>query len=632
MNNRYIQVFHIIVIALSILCYYQKSNAQTIIQAGEIAGEWTKIGSPYLITGDINISAGKTLNIEAGVTVKFKGLYVLNVQGSLNAIGTATDSIYFTISDSSGYRNDLNIGWNGIHFDPRPVRWDTVRNNQLLHIKNYNSDSYLPDQNKTNENYMLSLSMEGPDLVNDENFPRASIKTKQISKLTFCRFEFATYSKKARPYLFGGIVYIYRYPNLVISNSVFENNRSYAGGAVYCKEATPVIKDNTFRNCTAISSGGAMVFIHSGPILMGNQITNNASGHNGGAVLFYESCPYVLGNIVLNNKARNFGGGFYIEKSTEKVISQGDYTMSDNTKSSRNLSVLVENVDKNTAKNAGNSNGRFHNNLICSNNAREGGGVGIYAAAPELVNNTICDNTADNTGGGFYCFYSTPSLVNTIIYGNGSRQGKGEQMYAVGKNTFLLSYCNLEAGITGIGKDSTCKLSLDYSNIQSNVPLFKDPTHFDYSLQTQSPCINAGYSDTDSLHLASFDLKKQDRIIDNYIDLGAIEYSDSENKLKSANENYETQSEKITANKELVFNVFPNPSTGQFSIVICNNPYRLITVEIFSATGQKVFNQSLTTKENIQESVDLKGYSSGIYVIHLIADNKIICKDEIIIE
>lgn len=68
---------------------------QTIINAGNVTGKWTKSGSPYKVKGNILIPSNSTLRIEAGVIVEFKGYYTLEVEGNLIAIGSRTDSIKF---------------------------------------------------------------------------------------------------------------------------------------------------------------------------------------------------------------------------------------------------------------------------------------------------------------------------------------------------------------------------------------------------------------------------------------------------------------------------------------------------------------------------------------------------------
>jgi hypothetical protein len=70
-------------------------NAQTTIPGGYISGNWTKAKSPYLIQGNITIHTDSTLNIDPGVVINSQG-YNFIVNGYLEAVGTKTDSIFFT--------------------------------------------------------------------------------------------------------------------------------------------------------------------------------------------------------------------------------------------------------------------------------------------------------------------------------------------------------------------------------------------------------------------------------------------------------------------------------------------------------------------------------------------------------
>jgi len=73
-------------------------------------GTWIASASPYNVVGNITISAGQSLVIEAGVEVNFQGNYKIIVQGGLDAIGAEGNVIYFTTDNQA-------IGWGGIHFD-----------------------------------------------------------------------------------------------------------------------------------------------------------------------------------------------------------------------------------------------------------------------------------------------------------------------------------------------------------------------------------------------------------------------------------------------------------------------------------------------------------------------------------
>ena len=87
------------------------SFSQTDV-SGAISSDttWGTSGSPYTVTGNVLVSSGVTLTIEAGVTVKFNsGLYIKN-EGVISAVGTSDNKITFESSADSPAKSD----WEGI--------------------------------------------------------------------------------------------------------------------------------------------------------------------------------------------------------------------------------------------------------------------------------------------------------------------------------------------------------------------------------------------------------------------------------------------------------------------------------------------------------------------------------------
>ena len=79
--------FFLISIFISGLVAIEVSGTQT--------GIWSSDNNPYQIVGDITIPFGQSLEIQPGVIVEAMGNYRINAEGSIQAIGTAADSIYF---------------------------------------------------------------------------------------------------------------------------------------------------------------------------------------------------------------------------------------------------------------------------------------------------------------------------------------------------------------------------------------------------------------------------------------------------------------------------------------------------------------------------------------------------------
>jgi parallel beta-helix repeat protein len=72
---------------------------------------WTLVDSPFVVVNDLIVKAGYTLTIEPGVEVKFGGAFSLEVEGVLNAVGTAEDAIKFTSNK----------------YEPQLGDWGTIR-------------------------------------------------------------------------------------------------------------------------------------------------------------------------------------------------------------------------------------------------------------------------------------------------------------------------------------------------------------------------------------------------------------------------------------------------------------------------------------------------------------------------
>lgn len=88
----------------------------TWVASGNVSGVWNASGSPYMIhSGDITVATGQTLLINPGVKVYFAGQFKLVVNGLLQAIGTQSDSIWFTGS-SVNFPYDSPTRWRGLRF------------------------------------------------------------------------------------------------------------------------------------------------------------------------------------------------------------------------------------------------------------------------------------------------------------------------------------------------------------------------------------------------------------------------------------------------------------------------------------------------------------------------------------
>jgi hypothetical protein len=108
------------------------NGAALVTVAHEVSGSiaanttWTAAQSPYTVTGDVTVPAGKTLTLQAGVVVKFQHNTGLNVAGTLACQGTTGSKVVLTAfsddsyggdSDGDGGANPPSKGyWTGVTF------------------------------------------------------------------------------------------------------------------------------------------------------------------------------------------------------------------------------------------------------------------------------------------------------------------------------------------------------------------------------------------------------------------------------------------------------------------------------------------------------------------------------------
>ena len=97
----------VIVLLLTVSVATSQTNVSGIISQNT---NWTKSGSPYIVTNNLLVSMGVTLTVESGVTVKIKGGKTLQILGELNAIGTQNDSIIITDFDQTNPFKSLEFG------------------------------------------------------------------------------------------------------------------------------------------------------------------------------------------------------------------------------------------------------------------------------------------------------------------------------------------------------------------------------------------------------------------------------------------------------------------------------------------------------------------------------------------
>jgi hypothetical protein len=98
---------------LLVACVVGTGAAAAVTQIGSITYSidttWDTAGSPYVVSGTVDVAAGVTLTVQAGVVVKFSGTTAkISVSGALRAAGTVASPVVFTSYQDDSAAGDTN--------------------------------------------------------------------------------------------------------------------------------------------------------------------------------------------------------------------------------------------------------------------------------------------------------------------------------------------------------------------------------------------------------------------------------------------------------------------------------------------------------------------------------------------
>jgi len=566
MNKKLLQT----ILLLSIIISGSKSFANFILAGGNITTNTTWSADTVKVITNIRIKPGVKLTILPKTKVIFQGYWGIQVEdGSIDAVGTATDSITFTIFDTTSFY-DINKslgGWQGITF--------------------------------------VSQTAGGT------NHPQ--------SHFSYCKFNFAKYS--SAPYMYNGgrgdaITAIY-YSNIDVSNCSFKHNNGASIMLEGCANISiinnEIINNNNYYNFSAVCAsnsenitieknnisfniskmpGGAISVLGSSNIL--NKITNNricnnyaagkgCGGSYGGGAIYLErnNNTFIGNNLIANNSALQSGGGIMCSSSSPTII----------------------------------------NNTIVNNHADYlGGGITICdtwwggSSLPLIQNNILYGNTHAE-------YY--PPFTNFNLSKN--------QISFIGSTSGNITYSDVEGGSQNIKCLVVINNLSQYvpytgtynNNINSNPIFFSTSSASgntfngltpDWRLQLSSPCINTASLSGLGI-LPSIDLWNNTRIVGSSIDMGA--YEAPANSPDGIND--------YTNN--LLISVFPNPTTNSFSVNYSLD-YDKATISIVNALGQIVETKQFNGSEKM--NFDVNSFAKGVYFINAIIDEKVISNKLII--
>jgi PKD repeat protein len=328
---------------------------------------------------------------------------------------------------------------------------------------------------------------------------------------------------------------------VIASQYLFSKDESDIDGTVWLSAADPQTPNHTIH----VSGSRSYTLSLIGIVFKNNPTTAlYFSGYNfiashlkfftntGGALSIWDGDAIIKHSIFEGNSRNDNGGAVDIQLSNEDrtvVIDSCQFKSNTSPSSGGGLkgsvyksSLTVSNsfFASNTAYKGGaiaispgtNAYVTIKNNVIVENKAQlEGGGIHMSGRGSKITNNTIVNNQltqhgVNNKGAGVFLTgnntFSYTYLTNNIIKFNAT-ESTDKEVYANYQSGALyskvyLAYCNLSDNTADYySENSVVEFEYKEGNISAN-PLFVDTQNGDYSLQSSSPCIDAGDPDTNA--------------------------------------------------------------------------------------------------------------------------------------
>lgn len=406
------------------------------------------------------------------------------------------------------------------------------------------------------------------------------------SKFEYCRFQ---YGKAALDNdQDGGALRIYYCDNVEIANStLFCNFSREHGGALNAEHSTVSIHNCNVNNNVLYSEIDTIYFMYGGGLRFINcevDITDTDFRYNigpsaiGGA-LSLDSCAVNIDRCKFEHNYGINGGGLYLIRSNHKEC-------------------------------------RISNSLFAHNTSGHfAGGLAISDSSPLVANLTVVDNHSYgvNCGGIFFYQESAPAVWNCIVYGNTNEVPLEEpvQMWSWTYEGYAPEFhnCLVQFGLENISNHEVITV---YDNCFDEDPLFVDPENENYHLGADSPCINAGSTDTPSVILNGLDLDGHVRVNDNQIDIGAYEF-DMTDLLE-------------TTQNESRIHIVGNPITAFSYVEIETEQDGILTACIYSLEGRLLSDKNLGAFQKGINRIEIgelfQNLSSGTYLFVVRTANK----------
>ena len=301
---------------------------------------------------------------------------------------------------------------------------------------------------------------------------------------------------------------------VTVTNCIISNNYGVFGGGI-----SDLSSSSTISNCT---------------------ITGNEASDGGG--IYHSSSNSILNNCVISrNHASSFGGGQRVLRSSSLSVINCTFDNNNADDEGGGVSTYYSSNDYVNCKFFGNSSGDnggaiyFENNAphltnsIFSGNDTLDSGGGIYNenADPILINCSFSNNTAGVTGGAIYNYFKAfPVITNCVFWDN-----------TAGASQFISNISNSDSAsptisyslIQSAGESNSIFIDADgndniFGTVDDNLQLRPDSNALNSGNNASLPidAFDLDFDD-DVIETIPFDLRNRPRILNDFVDMGAIE-------------------------------------------------------------------------------------------------------------
>lgn len=305
-----------------LLCSFL-SQAQTIEVFGLQSGVWE--ADTVFVTGDVAVQ--DSLDIAPGTTVLFKGFYSIAVEHGafLKAHGTETDSITFTVADTTGFHvfNFGRGGWNGIRINESSASFDYCRFQYGKAALDTDQDGGAlrifgcDEVSLSHSTLFCNFSREhgGALSATGSNIVIRNCNVSNNQTYTGIDTVYAMYG--------GGMCFLKCHVDIVGTNFCYNNGHNAIGGALSLDSCAVNIDRCKFEHNYGINGAGLyLIRSNDWPCCIANSLfANNTSGHFGGGLAISDSSPEMSNLTVVNNHSIgvNCGGIFFYQYSSPTI-------------------------------------------------------------------------------------------------------------------------------------------------------------------------------------------------------------------------------------------------------------------------------------------------------------------------